>query len=541
MNGREAPRIARWPRSGTFLGLAVTIAVIAALHLVGRGAPDLGQVAPVLVLAVVFAALRGGTVPGLLSAALVGAYGLYLSTLPGAPGGFLTFLLVAAAAALLVGIYRSRTASARQERALRWRAEEAEQHFRFISDACGELASSLDPHETLQRFAELVAFSWADWCVIDLVQEDGSVVRTATAHRDPELAPLVTELAAFPPTRRSAGPIDRVLRSNRPELIPRVTDDVIRAGMRDRRHEAIIRRLDPTSSMVVPLSARERVLGTISLFRSGDAPPYGDEEMGMAQELAERAALALDNARLYTRAQEANRAKADFLAVMSHELRTPLSAILGFTDILDEGIPGPVNDLQREQLGRVRASALHLLQLIEEILTFARMEAGREEFRPSPVRLCDVVGQAVDMVAPAAQEKRIELRVERPTGEDDGFRTDAGKLRQILVNLLSNAVKFTDEGEVSVAFHRNGEGAVFVVRDTGMGIAEDHLEAIFEPFWQLEEVRTRRAGGTGLGLAVSRRLTDLLGGEISVESRQGEGSTFRLLVPDVRNGSNGDG
>jgi signal transduction histidine kinase len=226
---------------------------------------------------------------------------------------------------------------------------------------------------------------------------------------------------------------------------------------------------------------------------------------------------------------------------MSHELRTPLSAILGFTDILDEGIPGPVNDLQREQLGRVRASALHLLQLIEEILTFARMEAGREQFRPSPVRLCDVVGQAVDMVAPAAQEKRIELRVEHPPGEEDGFRTDAGKLRQILVNLLSNAVKFTDEGEVSVAFQRNGEGAVFVVRDTGMGIAEDHLEAIFEPFWQMEEVRTRRAGGTGLGLAVSRRLTDLLGGEISVESRQGEGSTFRLVVPDVRNGNDGEG
>jgi len=538
MNRSDGPRLASWLRSGPLVGAAVTVLVIAALHLIGRGAPPLGQVAPVLVLAVVFAALRGGIVSGLVSAALVGVYGFHLSTLPGAAGGFVTFFLVAASAALLVGIYRSRAASARHERALRWRAEEAERHFRFVSDACGELGTSLDPHETLQRFAELVALSWADWCVIDLVQEDGSVVRAATAHRDPELAPMVAELAAFPPTRRSSGPIDRVLRSNRPELIPRVTDGVIRAGMRDERHEAIIRRLDPTSSMVVPLSARDRVLGTISLFKSGNAPAYGDEQMAMAQELAARAALALDNARLYTRAQEANQAKSDFLAVMSHELRTPLSAILGFTDILDEGIPGPVNALQREQLGRVRASGLHLLQLIEEILTFARMEAGREEFRPSPVRLSDVLGQAVDMVAPAAKEKRIALRIELAPGGEDGLRTDAGKLRQVLVNLLANAVKFTDEGEVSVRLQRNGEGAVFEIRDTGMGIAEDHLQSIFEPFWQVEEVRTRRAGGTGLGLAVSRRLTDLLGGEISVESRKGEGSTFRLVVPDFRNGDN---
>jgi len=231
------------------------------------------------------------------------------------------------------------------------------------------------------------------------------------------------------------------------------------------------------------------------------------------------------------------RAKGDFLAVMSHELRTPLTSILGYQELLADGISGPVTELQRQHLSRIEASALHLLALIDELLTFSRLEAGRESVKLEPVRLATVVDAAAALVAPLAAAKSLPVIVEPVPalgGQDLSTTTDCTKLQQVLVNLLSNAIKFTERGQVAVSTRALDNEVVIDVRDTGIGIAPEHLGHIFEPFSQIERLSTRSTGGTGLGLSVSRQLLALLGGSLGVESTLGQGSVFRVRLPLTR-------
>ncbi len=244
----------------------------------------------------------------------------------------------------------------------------------------------------------------------------------------------------------------------------------------------------------------------------------------------EKSALAEENAVLYHRAQEASLAKSEFLAVISHELRTPLNAIIGYTDLLLAGTAGALTDPQRTQMERVSASSRHLLEIVDDILTLSRLEAGREDVRLESVEYGQVAHDAAALVQPLADQKGIVVRVLGPAHPCRG-ETDGRKVRQILLNLLSNAVKFTERGEVSVEAEPEGDEVVFQVRDTGIGIPASHLEAIWEPFSQVEPSHTRTAGGTGLGLSVVRRLSRLLGGEASVASVAGEGSTFTVRLP----------
>jgi signal transduction histidine kinase len=229
-------------------------------------------------------------------------------------------------------------------------------------------------------------------------------------------------------------------------------------------------------------------------------------------------------------AEVASRAKNDFLAVMSHELRTPLNAIVGYAELLHDGVAGPVNDLQREQLDRVQLSARHLVELVEEILSFSRIEGGQETIRPGPVELTEVTREAGALVEPVALAKGLRFQVRAPN-EQVTFTSDAAKLRQVLVNLLSNAIKFTDEGEITLASKAENGRVIFEVVDTGIGIAAEHQERVFETFWQVDQSATRKAGGAGLGLSVSRRLARALGGDLSVQSEIGRGSRFRFWVP----------
>jgi signal transduction histidine kinase len=229
-------------------------------------------------------------------------------------------------------------------------------------------------------------------------------------------------------------------------------------------------------------------------------------------------------------AERANNSKTDFLAVMSHELRTPLTAIMGYEELLSDGITGPVTELQRQQLGRINASARHLLGLIDEILTFARVDVGRERVRWESMSVNHTLGDAAALVEPMAAAKDIDFIVEL-LDEDQAIQTDSTKLRQMLVNLLSNGIKFTEKGEVRVGCAVVNGVLEVRIADTGVGIAAENIDDVFQPFWQAEQSATRRTGGTGLGLSVTRRLARLLGGEVSVASRAGAGSTFLLTLP----------
>jgi len=230
-------------------------------------------------------------------------------------------------------------------------------------------------------------------------------------------------------------------------------------------------------------------------------------------------------------ADEANRAKSAFLAVMSHELRTPLNAIGGYVQLMEMGIHGPVTDAQREALGRVERSQKHLLRLINDVLNLARIESGRVEYVLEDVDLAMLMADVTPMVEPQMTAKTLALEVAVSAGTV--ARADREKVQQIVINLLSNALKFTPAGgRVRVEARRGGGPTVSLsVADTGIGIAADKQASVFDPFVQVDMSRTRRSEGSGLGLAISRDLARGMGGDLTVASTPGEGSTFTLTLP----------
>ena len=229
-------------------------------------------------------------------------------------------------------------------------------------------------------------------------------------------------------------------------------------------------------------------------------------------------------------AEAASRAKSEFLTVMSHELRTPLNAIIGYGELLSSDVAGALNERQSEYVGHTNRAAFHLLELIEQILSLSRIEAGQEVLKIEEVELGSLVHDGVELVRPLAERKGVACEVALPA-DPVRVRTDAGKVRQILLNLIGNAAKFTERGSIRVEVEPDTTVAFVRVRDTGVGIADHDLERVFEPFVQVDPSITRQRGGTGLGLPVSRRLAHLLGGDLTVESRPGAGSTFTLRLP----------
>ena len=258
--------------------------------------------------------------------------------------------------------------------------------------------------------------------------------------------------------------------------------------------------------------------------------------MGVLEDVTERRREQRERAELLERerearaaAEEANRAKANFLAVMSHELRTPLTAIMGYAELLMMGVPEPIPEASGQQVERIQQASRHLLGLIEEILSFSDLETARGSLRREPVDLREAAEAAVSSIGPLAEEKALAIRVE---GEPSvPLVTDRERLRQVMVHVLSNAVKFTAEGEVRVEVGRDGGSALLRVRDTGIGIRPEDMERVFDAFWQAEQSSTRKAEGTGLGLTLARRITQLLGGELHLESTPGEGTAVTLRLP----------
>jgi len=447
------------------------------------------------------------------------------------------------------------------------------------------LASSLDHEETLKNLSRVVVPAFADWYAVDIVEPNGELRRLEMAHRDPAKVSLARELAErFPDDPNQLHGVHHVIRTGKSELLSDIAPLIKNAGITDAEHLQLIRQLDLRSAIIVPLRADSRVVGAITLVTSESGRRYTERDLAVADDLARRAGDAIQKALLFAevsesrrrleeqaaelatqadeleqtaaeleatvdelrtsndeirrekahadearrQADEANQAKSDFLASMSHELRTPLNAIMGYAQLLELGVHGALDTKQREDLRRIDRSAQHLLGLINDILNFAKIEAGRLEFRLEPVSLASVLSRVKELIALQAAAKHIRCSFE-PVASDVFVCADEEKLVQVFVNLTSNAVRYTNEGgELTVTSTVSDSRVVTEVRDTGVGIPANKLADIFEPFVQVDRGYAANRQGAGLGLAISRELARGMGGELSVKSEVDKGSVFSV-------------
>jgi len=291
-----------------------------------------------------------------------------------------------------------------------------------------------------------------------------------------------------------------------------------------------LRALGLTQVLCIPLLAHGTVMGVLMVARASGQPLFMPHEIQRLQVIADHASLALWKARLLDQAQAADRAKSRFLATISHELLTPLTTLTGYGELLADQVIGPMSEQQLEILGRILTVTHQLSGMIEEILAFTSLEEGRDAVRPSELLAADLLQSVAAAIEPAAAHRGLDLHWSAPS-EPIRLFTDVDKARQVLMHLASNAIKFTDHGGVSFGVARVGDEVRFAVQDSGIGIAPEDRERLFQPFTQLDQGLTRRHGGTGLGLHIAHRLAAMLGGRVEVESTPGAGSTFTLVLP----------
>jgi signal transduction histidine kinase/response regulator RpfG family c-di-GMP phosphodiesterase len=424
-----------------------------------------------------------------------------------------------------------------REQARRAEAEAARERFAFLAEASNVLAGSLEHHEIFQNLARLIVPKLADYCVIDMLEEAGSLRQAAVAHRDPLWEPQLRTL-------REKCPVDltlphgvgHVFRTGKSELCVEANEEFLRGLSCNDEHFNLMKQLGFACSIIVPLIGRSGTLGAISLVSTSGERIYTASDLSLAEAFAQRAGLALDNAGLYkaahkarTEAERANRAKDQFLAMLSHELRTPLTPVL--TTVLaletDEQTPEAI----RDSLQMIHRNVELEARLIDDLLDLTRISKGKVPLSLENVDAHTLLRNALDICEPDTREKKLALR-ENFSATRFHLRADPARLQQMFWNLIKNAVKFTPEGgQLSVTTRDGSDGKHLAVdvADTGMGIEPEFLPKIFDAFEQGERMRH---GGLGLGLAITKTLVDLHGGSISAESAGPEqGSKFTLCLP----------
>lgn len=289
--------------------------------------------------------------------------------------------------------------------------------------------------------------------------------------------------------------------------------------------------------LLVPLTAADATIGVLLTWRARGGRPFTAVERDRLVTLANHASILLHKVQLHEAAESASLAKSNFLATISHELRTPVAALTGYGELLADDIVGPLMPEARDIVERMRSVTRHLGSMIDDLLVYSSLERGGEIVHWNDVRCDEVVREVEALIAPLAEKKGLDLQVDIP---DRTLRlhTDPDKLRQILVNVGGNAVKFTESGSVRIAVTTLEDGTTEIaVQDTGIGIAAEDRDRLFQPFMQLDSGLTRRHGGTGLGLHNSARLATLIGVTIGLTSEPGVGSRFAVTVPAKRNGA----
>lgn len=409
-------------------------------------------------------------------------------------------------------------------------AQKREEAFqRFLAEAGTVLASSLEVEDTLSSVARMAVPALADWCFVDLVREDGVIHRVATAHVDPAKDALGRALMAFPQCPHGPTVSARVIRSGQPWWVDEIHDAALVQMTTHPEQLRILRAMELRSGIAVPLVARGRTLGVLRMATRKGGRRYGAEDVRLAEELARRVAIAVDNARLYHEAQRALHAREQILHVVSHDLRNPLGAVVAHADMLLES-PEASPDARREWAGIIRRAGEQMSRMIRDLLDASNLQLGRLSIEPAPCCPRVLAAGAAQMLGPLAAARGVELACEVP---DDlaPVSADPERVMQVLSNLVGNALKLTPRGgRVRLRGAAAGAEVRFSVLDTGPGVAPDELERVFEPFW-----RGARAArdGLGLGLSIARGLVEAHGGRIWAENLPGGGAAFHFTLPSA--------
>jgi PAS domain S-box-containing protein len=412
--------------------------------------------------------------------------------------------------------------------------KQTEQDLTFLAAASAELAGVCDLSTTLDRIARLAVPQFADWCAIDLLQPDGTLERVAAVHVDPAKTPLAQELhRRTPPEPTSPIGVWNVARTGRCELVEEVTDETLQARASDAESLRILRALGLHSYIGAPLVARGRTLGVLTFVTTQSGRRYGPRDLTLAEDLARRAAVALDNAQLLAAARESDRAKDVFLATLAHELRNPLAPIWNGLTIIQRCKDDP----QRiEQVaGIIERQVGQLSRLVDDLLDVSRISTGKIALKKEPTHLVHVIGAAVEMSRPHIEAAHHKLSISFPDEPTD-LVADPARLAQVFSNLLNNAAKYTRRGgRIDVVVEAQPRELVVRVRDNGIGIAPEMLGKVFGLFTQVTHPAERRQGGLGIGLSLVEGLVRLHGGTVEAASPGlDRGSEFTVRLPRQR-------
>ena len=410
--------------------------------------------------------------------------------------------------------------------------ERAERALRFLAQASSLLAESIEYEVRLSHVAQLAVPVIADWCAIDVLEEHGRLDRMAVAAVDLAKAALADELQRrypFDPEAPHGAP--QVLRTRRPELCADVTNELLIAAAQDPQHLELLRTIGLTSYISVPLEARGRVLGALTIGMSESNRRYESADLPLAEDLAHRIAAAIDNAQLYRAAQDSIRMRDIFFSVAAHELRTPLTSLLGYTQLVERRAEraSTISDRDRQALRVVADQATRLSKMVTSLLDISRLQLGQLSIEPMPLDLGALAARLVEETRPLLSQHSIEYI---GTCAATVISGDELRLEQAIQNLIQNAVKYSpDGGAIIVQVECDDTRASVAVTDSGIGIPPDALSQLFQRFYRAPNVDPQHISGLGVGLYVVKELVDLHGGTIDVSSDVGVGSTFTLSFP----------